>query len=90
MKAPNENRERLRELLKKARAGAPPRPHDVRTREHYEQCVECREWSRAVDGRFAKVEREEGMIQGQLARGAYIRGPGDKSKRAGWSPAAFA
>jgi hypothetical protein len=70
MSAPNENRERLRELLKKALADAPPRPHDVRTREHYEQCVECREWSRAVDASFAKVEREEGMVQGQL--GALI------------------
>jgi len=61
-----EKTERLIELYKKARAGAPPRPHDDHTREHYKQCVECREWDRAVDASFQKVEREEGMISGEL------------------------
>jgi hypothetical protein len=61
-----EKAERLIELCKKVRAGAPPRPHDDRTREHYEQCVPCREWERARDASFQKIETEEGMIPGGL------------------------
>jgi hypothetical protein len=35
--------ERLIEMVKKAIAGL-PQPHDVRTREHFENCDECSEW----------------------------------------------
>ena len=62
-----EGAERLRELVKKARAGAPPRPHDVRTHEHFEQCVECQEWGRVLEASIEKVETEAGMIPGELS-----------------------
>src|SRR5271167_2198095 len=61
-----EKTERLIEICKKARAGAPPRPHDDHTREHYKQCVPCREWERALDASLERIEREEGMISGEL------------------------
>jgi hypothetical protein len=61
-----EKAERLRGLVKKARAAFGPRPHGAWTREHYEQCVECQKWSRVRDGSFEKVERDEGMIPGEL------------------------
>jgi hypothetical protein len=57
---------RLIELVKKARAGMPPRPHDIRTPEHNQQCIECREWNRALEARFEKIETEEGMMSGEL------------------------
>jgi hypothetical protein len=38
-------------LVKKAIAGL-PQPHDVRTREHFEQCYECRAWRHAVEASF--------------------------------------
>jgi predicted anti-sigma-YlaC factor YlaD len=37
--------------VKKAIAGL-PQPHDVRTREHFEQCDECRAWRHAVEASF--------------------------------------
>jgi hypothetical protein len=58
--------ERLIELVKKARAGMPPRPHEVRTPEHGQECIECREWGRALEASFEKIEEEEGMISGTL------------------------
>jgi hypothetical protein len=57
---------RLIELVKKARAGMPPRPRDIRTPEHNQQCIECREWNRALEARFEKIETEEGMMSGEL------------------------
>jgi hypothetical protein len=56
---------RLIELVKKAIASL-PQPHDVRTREHFEQCDECREWRRAVEDSFEKIETNEGMRSGEL------------------------
>jgi hypothetical protein len=67
-----EKTERLIELFKKARAGAPPRPHDDRTREHYEQCVPCREWKRALEASLERIEREEGMMSGELATIMFV------------------
>jgi len=61
-----EKAKRLIELVKKAIAGVPPQPHDVRTREHFEQCDECREWRRAQEASFEKIETEEGMMGGEL------------------------
>lgn len=61
-----EKTERLIELYKKACAGAPPRPHDDHTREYYKQCAPCREWERAQEAILERIEREEGMIPGEL------------------------
>jgi hypothetical protein len=61
-----EKAERLIELVKKAIAGLPPQPHDVRTHEHFEQCDKCREWRRAEEASFEKIESEEGMMSGEL------------------------
>ena len=72
---PMENEEKaalLIELVKKARAGMPPRPHEVRTPEHGQECIECREWSRALEASFEKIETEEGMMSGEL--GILMRG----------------
>ena len=69
MTNPMENEEkaaRLIELVKKALAGLPPQPHDVRTPEHFEQCDECREWRHAQEASFEKIESEEGMMSGEL------------------------
>jgi hypothetical protein len=60
------NNARLIELIKKARAGAPPRPHDDRTSEHNEQCVECQKWNRAMHASVERLGEEEGMIKGEL------------------------
>jgi hypothetical protein len=60
-----ENAARLIELVKRTIASL-PQPHDVRTREHHEQCDECREWRRAVENSFEKIEGEEGMMSGEL------------------------
>ena len=72
---PMENEEKaalLIELVKKARAGMPPRPHEVRTPEHGQECIECREWSRALEASFEKIETEEGKMSGEL--GILMRG----------------
>jgi hypothetical protein len=61
-----EKAKRLIELVNKARAGMPPRPHEVRTPEHFEQCDECREWGRAQEASLEKIEREAGMTSGEL------------------------
>jgi hypothetical protein len=67
-----EKAERLIERFKKARAEAPPRPHDDHTREHYEQCVPCREWERAREASLETIETEEGMIKGGLMAIRFI------------------
>ena len=69
----------LIELVKKAYAGL-PQPHDVRTREHYEQCDECREWRRAVENSFEKIEGGRRDDVGR-AGDAYVYGPDGTSKR---------
>jgi hypothetical protein len=61
-----EKAERLIELYKKVCAGAPPRPHDDHPREHYKECVPCREWESAQVAILERIEREEGMIPGEL------------------------
>lgn len=60
-----EKAERLIEPVKKVIAGL-PQPHDVRTREHFENCDECRQWRRAVEASFEEIEKEEGMMSGGL------------------------
>ena len=65
---PTENEEkaaRLIELVKKSRAAMPPRPHDVRTPEHFAQCDECRQWQRAREASFEEIEKQEGMMSGE-------------------------
>ncbi len=57
---------RLIEQVKKAYAGLPPQPHDVRTHEHFEQCDECRQWQRAVEASLEEIEKQEGMMSGDM------------------------
>jgi len=66
---PRENEEkaaRLIELVKESRADMPPRPHDVRTPDHFAQCDECRQWQRAREASFEEIEKQEGMMSGEL------------------------
>jgi hypothetical protein len=57
---------RLIELVKKAYAGLPPQPHDVRTPEHLAQCDECRQRQRAQEASFEEIEKQEGMMSGEV------------------------
>lgn len=81
---------RLIELVKKARAGMPPRPHDVRPPEHGQECIECREWSRALEASFEKIESEEGMMSGELGMLLFMALASKANTLSGSEPQSFA
>ena len=37
-------------------------------REHFEWCDECREWRRAQEASIEEIEKQEGMMSGELVR----------------------
>lgn len=78
-----EKARRLIDLVKKAEAGMPPQPHDVRTHEHFEQCAECREWRRAQEASLEKIESDEGMMSGELGMLMFMAMADKLSIRAG-------